>query len=412
MKRPSILFLLLAGSLPALASWQAVNTGLGSMDVRSIFAYQDTVMAGTASGIFRSEDGTSWSAINGNIGNTSIRDLRGGGGPRVIWASTDSGAYFTQDQQEYFPCASSGPGSGAINYFWFGADSEEFNWALGTEGQGVFAGPELDGPWTAFNNGLSGDALFVNDLSGYDDDEISPRVIATDAGIFLSMDNMASWTDINDGLSGAELQAHRVVVLGTLIMAATDGGLIATPDYGITWYSLVENPGVFLTVALYPFSSMALAFGDAGYQANDFFTYNPLDMSGVSGGPITCVAMTTTHVYVGTRSGGVFREEIQNLSDIADHLLAGPRDYRLLGNFPNPFNPGTRIDYSLAQAGQVRILVHDLLGREVRAIDRGPQAMGPHGFSFDAGALPSVSYFYSLEVNQRGRDTRRMTLVK
>jgi hypothetical protein len=393
MKRTPILFLLLVGGIPALAEWQAVNAGLGSMDVRSIFAFEDTLVVGTASGIFRNENSTTWSAINGNIGNTSIRDVRGGGGPRVIWASTDSGGYFSLDQQMYTPCATTGPATGPVNYYWFGfTDNDESAWVLGTEGAGVLVGPELDGPWTAANNGLSGDALYVNDFTGYEDDELDYIAIATDAGVYVSTDGLASWQGINGGLSGSQLVVHRIVALGGLVFACTDGGLLATPDFGLNWYTLTGNPGAILAMGVYPMSGMALAFGDGAYQSTDFFTYNPLEMDGIGGGPVTCVALTSTHVYVGTRTGGVFREEIQFLSDIVPGPLAGPRDYRLLGNFPNPFNPATRIDFTLAHPGMVRILVHDLLGREVHVFDQGSRSAGPQGFTFDASALPSGTY--------------------
>ena len=63
-----------------------------------------------------------------------------------------------------------------------------------------------------------------------------------------------------------------------------------------------------------------------------------------------------------------------------------------LDNDPNPFNP-TTIAYSLLQAEQVRLSVYDVLGREVRRLVDRDQAAGRHEVVFEAGTLPSGTYF-------------------
>ena len=42
-----------------------------------------------------------------------------------------------------------------------------------------------------------------------------------------------------------------------------------------------------------------------------------------------------------------------------------PTEYALNQNYPNPFNPETRISYDLAQAGEVSLIVYDILGRKI-----------------------------------------------
>lgn len=82
------------------------------------------------------------------------------------------------------------------------------------------------------------------------------------------------------------------------------------------------------------------------------------------------------------------------------------------GNYPNPFNPTTRIRYSLEQAGSVRLTVYDLLGREVAVLVDGTRASGRHEATFDAARLGSGMYLYRLMVDGREVATRRMTLLK
>lgn len=412
MKSSGTLFLLLAVAGSVQAAWEAVNTGLGSLDVRALVAVDNVLMVGTAAGIYRSENGTSWADASGNIANQDIRDLRRGDSSLMLWAATEAGAYFTLDQQTYTACATSGAGTGPVNYYWFGSFSgSESTWALGTEGSGILHSTELDGPWIAANTGLSGAALNVNDLSGYRDDELDYLAIATDGGVFISTDSLASWQGLNDNLGGDQLVANRLVTLGALVMVATDGGLLATPDYGTTWYPLVTGSAI-LNLALYPMSALGLATGDGLYMAQDLFTYGAVDMTGTSGGPFTCVAMTATHVYIGSRGGGVFREEIGQLTGLEERPLAGPREFRLLGNHPNPFNPDTRISFALGRPGSVRLLVHDLLGREVAVRDMGYRTAGVHDTTLDGRMLPSGTYLYSLEVDDQLRDTRRLSVIK
>ena len=56
----------------------------------------------------------------------------------------------------------------------------------------------------------------------------------------------------------------------------------------------------------------------------------------------------------------------------------------LAQNYPNPFNPQTTIDYALPQAGDVSLIVYDMLGREVDVLLDGPQAAGRHTVRFGA----------------------------
>ncbi|WP_457651477.1 T9SS type A sorting domain-containing protein [Rhodocaloribacter sp.] len=90
---------------------------------------------------------------------------------------------------------------------------------------------------------------------------------------------------------------------------------------------------------------------------------------------------------------------------------APPATFRLEANYPNPFNPATRIPYALPAAGPVRLTVHDALGREVARLVDGLQPAGMHAVTFDAGDLPSGLYLYRL---QSGAfvETRAMVLLK
>lgn len=88
----------------------------------------------------------------------------------------------------------------------------------------------------------------------------------------------------------------------------------------------------------------------------------------------------------------------------------------LLPNHPNPFNPSTTIQYELAAASDVRLVVFDAAGRQVRRLVETREGAGPHRIIFDgrddAGRpMASGVYFYRLEAGTTTQ-TRKMVLLK
>lgn len=88
-----------------------------------------------------------------------------------------------------------------------------------------------------------------------------------------------------------------------------------------------------------------------------------------------------------------------------------PHTTELSLNYPNPFNPSTRIDYRIAAKGPVRLTVCDVLGRVVSVPVDAVQEAGAHSCTFDASGLSSGTYFYSLRTGSE-QMTRRMVLLK
>ncbi len=84
---------------------------------------------------------------------------------------------------------------------------------------------------------------------------------------------------------------------------------------------------------------------------------------------------------------------------------------RLLAANPNPFNPSTTLSISLAETGHATLTVHDLAGRRVATLLDGLRSAGEHTVTFQAGELPSGTYFAVLRGTQ-GMDTQKLLLVK
>ena len=78
---------------------------------------------------------------------------------------------------------------------------------------------------------------------------------------------------------------------------------------------------------------------------------------------------------------------------------------------PNPFNPVTRISYSVPTTQHVRIAIYDVAGRLVEDLVNETRAAGEHVVEWDAGRLPSGVYFYRMQTGDR-TIVRRATLLK
>ena len=79
-----------------------------------------------------------------------------------------------------------------------------------------------------------------------------------------------------------------------------------------------------------------------------------------------------------------------------------PEKYSLSQNYPNPFNPSTVISYTLpssvkGEMSNVKLVVYDVLGREVATLVNKEQQAGRYEVQFDASNLTSGIYFYKLQ---------------
>jgi hypothetical protein len=99
---------------------------------------------------------------------------------------------------------------------------------------------------------------------------------------------------------------------------------------------------------------------------------------------------------------------IVEVRDESDNIPSG---FKLYGNYPNPFNTTTTIEYSLPSAGNVNLEIYNLLGQKVATLVDGWTDAGRHSVNWDASSYSSGIYFYKLTVGDKVF-TRRMILLK
>lgn len=88
-----------------------------------------------------------------------------------------------------------------------------------------------------------------------------------------------------------------------------------------------------------------------------------------------------------------------------------PGGVTLMGNFPNPFSTNTTISYAVTELSQIGLSVWDLSGQPVSQLVDRIQSPGFHETQFDAGELPSGTYFIRLETPS-GTKSHKMILMR
>lgn len=130
-----------------------------------------------------------------------------------------------------------------------------------------------------------------------------------------------------------------------------------------------------------------------------------------SGENILLVTVSDAFGNVATRSSGVFTilPHDTGTGDTPRHTGLGPAH-------PNPFNPTTRLTYSLAEPGRAVVRIHDLRGRAVRDLADAILPIGDWSIEWDGRddlgrRLPGGTYLVALRLNGPLADTRKVVLA-
>lgn len=107
---------------------------------------------------------------------------------------------------------------------------------------------------------------------------------------------------------------------------------------------------------------------------------------------------------------GYYIKGVNNL--LTKPVLNIPQVFYLSQNYPNPFNPITKINYELPRNSNVKIVIYDILGREVtRLVNNELKQAGRYVVEFNAQNYASGVYFYRIEAGDFVQ-AKKMVLVK
>ncbi|MGD1046431.1 MAG: putative Ig domain-containing protein [Bacteroidota bacterium] len=92
-----------------------------------------------------------------------------------------------------------------------------------------------------------------------------------------------------------------------------------------------------------------------------------------------------------------------------------PKDFNLDQNYPNPFNPTTVIGYQLSINSNVKLTIYNLLGENIKTLQKGFQNAGEHSVTWDgmddkSTPVSSGMYFYRLEAGNSALQKKMLLL--
>jgi uncharacterized protein (TIGR02145 family) len=97
------------------------------------------------------------------------------------------------------------------------------------------------------------------------------------------------------------------------------------------------------------------------------------------------------------------------INDHPNNIL--PKSIDLLQNFPNPFNPSTKISFTLPERTRVVISIYNEIGENVAELFNGEKAAGYHSIEWNASKFVSGIYFYELKT-EKFTSVKKLVLMK
>ncbi len=121
------------------------------------------------------------------------------------------------------------------------------------------------------------------------------------------------------------------------------------------------------------------------------------------------------NVHTAANPGGEIRGQARTgslvLTSVAPVSSTVPEEFRVSQNYPNPFNPSTTIRVDIPQASKVKIIVFNILGKEVATIVNEELKPGGYDVKWDGTNIASGTYFYTMRAGNFVQ-TRKMLLLK
>lgn len=174
-------------------------------------------------------------------------------------------------------------------------------------------------------------------------------------------------------------------------------GIYRSSDGGATWGKVYRNYRVFGLVRS-PVSSNTLftATEQGILRSTDAGLTWTIYNNGLPTQRLTSLLISphSDTMFVSTTTNGVLKA--WNYITEVEPPEGKPETFQLYQNFPNPFNPSTKIRFRIADYGWVTLKVFDVLGREVATLVNEEMSPGRYERTFDARGLASGVYLYQL----------------
>ncbi len=224
--------------------------------------------------------------------------------------------------------------------------------------------------------GTTGGKLYRLNLATGDTTYIGTASNIVYSSLAFSPTSGALWASVRPTIVGKD----RIYTVNT-----TDGDTTLVGSAGVN--TVIPHIAFNPTGKLYAISGIST-------QTNSLYTLDTLDASATLVGSTGMQGILAITMRTDTL-----------VTSVPDDQAAGvPASFGLSQNYPNPFNPSTVIKYTVggirdqgSGVSEVRLVVYDLLGREVEVLVNETRQPGTYSVPFDGSNLPSGVYMYRLQ---------------
>ncbi len=447
-------------------TWAVVSNDLYLKILKTFTVLDNSLFIGTEHyGVYRSNNnGENWSAVNYGLANTTAStftisgtNLFVGTEHQGVFLSTNNGTNWIKTNNDDFPKVANNMNrlSGVVPVNALVAS--EGTLFAGTNSGGVYRSTDNGNEWVAINNGLiNGNGYYVNalaisdtiiyagtfggvyqttnngDIWNLSDSSIKNLVISSFAikgnnllagcfepgvGVLYSTNNGASWDTIKSGLSSFN---------SVTSFAILDSNLLIGTFYGV--YKLINDTLVYVNgISSIPVLSLAVFNNNIFVRnINGVFlsTNRGTNWVNISDGipkhtrslmnssVLNTFAVDNENIFIGTAEYGVWKRPLAEvITSVGNTISSIPTEFTLSQNYPNPFNPVTTINYTVHKTANVKLIIYDALGRQVRTLVDETKSAGKYQVEFNANNVSSGIYFYRIQTSEFVL-TKKLILVK
>ena len=374
------------------ASWANVSNELYGIDIYAFANVENYLFTGHLQGVhYSSNNGSNWiDASQGLGGNTPIRSLTVL--DNYIYAGTEGHCVWRRHLGDFIP-----PGVPVLLY----PPNHSIN--LPVNLNLTWSAPPYA---TSYHLQVATDSLFNNLI-------VNDSVMSDSLGVLTGLNYSTDYWWHVKAKNPAGSSAFSAAFKFTTIPAPPSAPILQSPPNNSTGQSLT------------PFLDWADVQGAQSYRvqvSEDTNFNNPIiNQSGLSLSQhqVTANLQNNTLYYWRAAAGNTsgygpwssvwnFRTLIIGINKYSNDI---PKEFALYKNFPNPFNPVTKIKFDIPRLTETKITIYNILGKEIAVPLNRILEPGKYEIILDASNYPSGVYFYKL-TTAAYTETKKMVLVK
>jgi len=268
--------------------------------------------------------------------------------------------------------------------------------------------------WTTVPSGTGKylfDISFISNLEGW----AVGGDMGTGGGVIIkTVDGGNNWS-INKDSIDSRLEGIFFIDQnnGWVVGGGNEPKILKTTDGGITWVEKICPKYADLYKVKFVNSSLGWIVGSYGtiLQTVDGGENWEIQGSGLTSNYLNDIDMYDS--LKGAICGFGDNILVTNNGGITEVVRYEPslNDYKLFDNYPNPFNPTTKINFTIPKSEIVTLKVYDILGKEVRTLLNEYKNAGTSEIEFYSNGLASGIYFYRI-VSGNYSEIKKMILLR